>query len=113
MYALDAIYGIDDKDNYTFVQEGHTPARGYAQFLTDRTALQNASFGIPWGSFWTKAYPEELTALTALIESLKEAGATIVNNTELKNYETVVPKRWSWNVSLPRPNKLYHMFSDC
>ena len=51
-YVLDAIYGPDSRDNYTAGQLGRTPTGGYAQFLTDRHALQNATFGIPWDSFW-------------------------------------------------------------
>jgi amidase len=111
VYALDAIYGIDERDNYTLAQEGHTPAGGYAQFVTDRHALQNASFGIPWGSFWGNIKTEELAVLTAVIEALKEAGATIVNNTELKNYGTVVPKSWNWSVSLLCSKHFFFRFS--
>lgn len=34
-YALDAIYGVDPRDNYTLAQQGKTPEGGYAQFLSD------------------------------------------------------------------------------
>jgi amidase len=55
VYALDAIYGIDPRDKYTFAQEGRTPAEGYAQFLANKDSLKGATFGIPWNSFWIYA----------------------------------------------------------
>lgn len=87
VYALDAMHGVDERDNYTLAQIGHTPEGGYAQFLTDKSALRGAVFGLPWDSFWALNEPgqnENLLELLALIES---AGATIINGTELPGYE--------------------------
>ncbi|KAM5543868.1 hypothetical protein V8D89_002485 [Ganoderma adspersum] len=87
--VLDAIYGIDERDNYTLAQKGKTPAGGYAQFLADKTALQGATFGLPWKSFWS-------------------AGATILNNTEITDYQTLVsPDGWNWDWGAARgfPNE--------
>ena len=97
VYALDAIYGVDPRDNYTLAQEGKTPADGYTQFLSNKDALKDATFGIPWQSFWVYAPPEQQTALLGIIADLEAAGATIVNGTELKEYETIVsPNGWNW-----------------
>ncbi|KAI1796751.1 glutamyl-tRNA amidotransferase subunit A [Ganoderma leucocontextum] len=93
--VLDAIYGIDEHDNYTLAQKGKTPAGGYAQFLTDKAALQGAVFGLPWKSFWVYADEDQQAQLLELIES---AGATIVNNTDITDYETLVsPDGWNWD----------------
>lgn len=38
-----------------------------------------------------------LTSLLELIDLIKEAGATIINETEIPNYETTVsPNGWNW-----------------
>lgn len=107
-YALDAIYGIDPRDNYTLAQAGKTPPGGYIPFLADQTALKNATFGLPWASFWVHAGPEQRSALLSLIELISSAGATIVNNTELPNYATIVsPDGWDWDYGSARgrPNE--------
>lgn len=103
VYALDAIYGVDPRDNYTLAQTGKTPSGGYSQFLTNRDSLQNATFGLPWESFWALASEEQQTSLLGLIELLQSAGATVINGTELPNYQTIVsPDGWDWFVySLP------------
>ncbi|KAL8997133.1 MAG: hypothetical protein Q9169_003516 [Polycauliona sp. 2 TL-2023] len=97
-YALDAIYGIDPRDNYTLAQRGKTPMRGYAAALTNRNALKGARFGLPWKSFWALADPEQQSVLLRLIDQIKLAGATIINNTEITDYETLVsPEGWNWD----------------
>jgi len=102
-YAFDAIYGIDPRDNYTLAQEGRTPAGGYMQFLTNKNALQNATFGLPWGSFWVYADEEQQSQLLTLIELIESAGGTVINNTELPNYETIVsPNGWDWDYGRTR-----------
>lgn len=97
-YVLDAIYGPDERDNETFAQTGHSPKHGYAPFLSDRNALRNASFGLPWNSFWRFASSEQQDVLTSMIQVIEEAGATIVNNTELQDYETIISQDgWDWD----------------
>lgn len=97
VYALDAIYGIDPLDNYTSAQTDKTPLGGYAQFLTTSDALQNATFGLPWQSFWTLASEEQQASLKRLIQLIQGAGATVINGTELPNYQTIVsPDGWNW-----------------
>lgn len=107
-YAIDAIYGVDSRDNYTFAQIGKTPENGYTQYLTDRFALKNATFGLPWNSFWVYADGEQQRVLLSIIAEIEAAGATIVNNTELKYYDTIVsPDGWNWDYGTTRgfPNE--------
>ncbi|THY48746.1 amidase family protein [Aureobasidium pullulans] len=107
-YVLDAIHGVDVYDNETSAQVGKTPQGGYAQFLTDRTALKGATFGIPWNSFWVYADAHEQEVLLELVSLIESAGATIVNNTELPYYETIVsPDGWNWDYGSTRgyPNE--------
>ena len=97
MYVLDAIYGVDERYGHTKRQEGKTPPNGYSQFLTSRHALRGAKFGLPWNSFWALSDETQRASLLELIDLLREAGATIINGTEIPNYETIVsPNGWNW-----------------
>ncbi|KAI4741378.1 amidase family protein [Aureobasidium sp. EXF-12298] len=107
-YVLDAIHGVDSHDNETSAQIGKTPHGGYAQFLTNRTALKGATFGIPWNSFWVYADAHQQEVLLDLVSLIESAGATIVNNTELPYYKTIVsPDGWNWDYGSTRgyPNE--------
>lgn len=108
VYALDAIYGIDPLDNYTSSQLGNTPGQRYATSLSNRLALKGAKFGLPWQSFWALADPEQQSILLKLINMIKSSGATIVNGTEIPNYQTIVsPSGWNWDYGSARgyPNE--------
>ncbi|KAI6910121.1 amidase family protein [Hortaea werneckii] len=107
-YVLDAIYGQDSRDNMTASQIGRTPEFGYTQYLTDRHALKHAVFGVPWETFWVYADEEQQAILLSMIETLKDAGATIVNNTELPSRDLLVsPDGWDWDYGTSRgyPNE--------
>lgn len=106
--VLDAIYGPDPRDNYTSAQIGQTPKGGYAQFLSDRSALKDATFGIPWKSFWVYADAEQQAILLSIIDLIKSAGATIINGTELPDHKLIVsPDGWNWDYGTTRgyPNE--------
>lgn len=108
IHALDAIYGVDTRDNYTLAQSGKTPAGGYAQFLTNRFALKNATFGLPWTSFWQYAPSEQMEPLLSILDLLRAAGATIINNTEIPSHRTTIsPDGWDWDYggTRGRPNE--------
>ncbi|KAK1775487.1 amidase signature domain-containing protein [Copromyces sp. CBS 386.78] len=108
VYALDAIYGVDERDEYTLAQDGKTPKGGYASYLTTKDALKDAVFGIPWNSFWRYADPEQVRQLTALIKLIENAGATVINGTEITDYERIVsPYGWDWDYGTNRgyPNE--------
>lgn len=103
VYALDAIYGVDTLDNYTSAQRGKTPKDCYEKSISDRSALGGAKFGIPWLSFWALADPEQQTILLELIDLIKDAGASIINGTEIPNYQTIVsPAGWNWDYGTTR-----------
>lgn len=100
VYVLDAIYGIDERDNYTLAQADKTPANGYTHFLDNADALKSAKFGVPWESFWKYADAEQLEILNDMLEIIGAAGASIINGTELPHHETIVsPTGWDWYVS--------------
>ncbi|MCJ1394763.1 hypothetical protein MMC18_007643 [Xylographa bjoerkii] len=103
VYVLDNIYGFDPRDNYTAAQIGKTPADGYVQYITDKSALKGAVFGLPWQSFWTLNDPAQNEQLVALIRLIESAGAIVVNGTELPDYQTIVsPNGWNWDYGTTR-----------
>ncbi|KAI9720870.1 MAG: hypothetical protein M1812_002709 [Candelaria pacifica] len=107
-YVLDAIYGVDHLDNYTLAQTGHTPQDGYVASLSTKDALKGATFGLPWQSFWTQADPAQQAQLVELLDLITSAGATIINGTEIPDYETIVsPNGWNWDYGSTRgrPNE--------
>ena len=107
-YALDAIYGIDPRDNYTTAQEGMVPVGGYIDFLGNKSALTNATFGLPWDSFWVHADDEQLSQLLSIISLIESVGGVVQNNTELPNHKTIVsPEGWDWDYGSTRgyPNE--------
>lgn len=108
VYALDAIYGVDAQYNHTSAQIGKTPAGGFVPYLSKKDALKGAKFGLPWLSFWALADPEQQSILLKLVSLVESAGATVINGTELPNYETIVsPNGWNWDYGSTRgyPNE--------
>lgn len=107
-YALSAIYGVDSRDNYTSAQEGQTPAGGYVQYLSSKTDLEGAVFGLPWNSFWVYADYEQQQTLLEIVSLVEAAGATIINNTEILDYETIISNDgwdWDWGTTRGYPNE--------
>ena len=95
--ALQSIYGPDPRDNYTLGQVGNTPVGGYVQYLSNRFTLQNATFGIPWETFWTLADTEQQNQLLQIVSAIRSAGATIINGTELPSRDLLVDRQgWNW-----------------
>lgn len=99
---------MDVRDNYTLAQQGKTSAGGYAQYLTNRFALSNATFGIPWESFWQYAPSEQIPVLLSIVDLLRAHGATIINGTEIPSRDkTISPDGWDWDYGSTRgyPNE--------
>ncbi|KAL5614886.1 hypothetical protein BROUX41_004965 [Berkeleyomyces rouxiae] len=108
VYAFDAIWGVDELDSYTAGQIDHMPEGGYVPFISDKTALKGAKFGLPWESFWKYASDEQLEVLLKLIDLIEEAGATVINGTEILNGDEFISKQgWDWDYGKTRgfPNK--------
>lgn len=96
IYGLEAIVGVDARDNYTSLLQG--PADGnYTQFLATKDSLKGAKFGLPWLSVWNQTGNNaDIPQLLAIVDQLKAAGATIINGTEFPHYKDVMsPSGWS------------------
>jgi hypothetical protein len=74
----------------------------YTQFLAGPEALKGAVFGLPWKSFWVHAREDNLPGLLRAVKLIEEAGGRVINNTEIRNYETTVAQNgWDWLVLRP------------
>lgn len=63
---------------------------------------------MPWNSFWTFADDEQKFILQDLLTLIESAGATIINETEITDYETIVsPTGLNWDYGTTRgyPNE--------
>jgi amidase len=90
-YVLSAMHGVDPRDNATYAQKGHA-YKDYTQFVTDKSALKGVRIGIPWKRVWESSttvnqYPQLFSA----IDKLRQAGAVILNNTDLPDIDEITP----------------------
>ncbi|KAL1897198.1 hypothetical protein Cpir12675_002454 [Ceratocystis pirilliformis] len=108
VYAFDAIWGIDKRDNYTEGQKDFMPKDGYIPSLSDKTVLKGATFGLPWDSFWKYTPKNQIDGLMAMIKLLEDAGATIINGTEILNGDEFISKPcwdWDYGTKMGYPNR--------
>ncbi|SCU84449.1 LAME_0C09516g1_1 [Lachancea meyersii CBS 8951] len=97
-YAFQYMWGVDDRDIYTHNQTGNVPEDGdYLKFLTDKTALKGAKFGLPWKKLWSKAKSDEIPRLLEVIKIIEDAGATVYNNTDFENQDVISGDGWNWD----------------
>ncbi|KAK9686747.1 hypothetical protein K7432_015053 [Basidiobolus ranarum] len=93
-YVLNAIAGIDERDEITKSQEGHTD--DYTKFLT-KGALRGVRIGIPHKILWeAETTVPMMPTFKKTIKILQSLGATIVNNTNLPKIEEIATTYWSW-----------------
>lgn len=108
VYALNASQGVDCRDPATQKRPG--PPVDLTLHISNKSALANSVFGIPWNSFWIHADDEQRRVLGELVNLIKSAGAEVINNTktEITNYETIVSQNgwdWDWGTRRQRPNE--------
>ena len=74
--GLDVIVGQDSNDPFT-MQPGRRQEDSYAPFLTDRTALKGAKFGLPMHRFWNSAPIPQRKVVERVLRLMVDAGAEI------------------------------------
>lgn len=98
IYAFQYMWGVDEKDVYTLNQTGKVPDDGdYLKYLTDKSALKGARFGLPWKKLWSYAKTDEIPRLLEVIKVIEDAGATIYNNTDFGNLDVISDNGWDWD----------------
>ena len=94
--GLDAIVGKDEDDKFT-LQPGRRQEKSYAAFLTDRSALKGARFGVPVKRFWDCAPQSQRWPVEIVFQIIKEAGATIIPVDMPCANERIAPSgEWDW-----------------
>ena len=85
-YILQAIAGKDPNDNYTLAQPFDTPPDYVA--ACNFSALRGKRIGIPRNVIDPTQEPDNtvIAAFNAAVETIKKAGATIVDNTNITSY---------------------------
>jgi Asp-tRNA(Asn)/Glu-tRNA(Gln) amidotransferase A subunit family amidase len=87
--------GGQARSSYNFT--GKTPDTGYSQYLSKAGALKGMKFGIPYASLWSLADQEQLDVLNDMVKMIEDAGAIVVNGTELPHAKEIVsPDGWNW-----------------
>ncbi|CEP59988.1 uncharacterized protein LALA0_S01e00474g [Lachancea lanzarotensis] len=98
VYAFQSMWGVDARDVYTLNQTGNVPEDGdYVKFLSDKSALKGAKFGLPWNKLWSLAKPNQIQRLMEVVKEIEDAGATVYNNTDFGNLDVISSKGWNWD----------------
>jgi amidase len=69
--------------------------------VSKRDVLKGAKFGLPWKRIWEKASEKEpkvhYDELMAVVKRIREAGAEVIEWTDLPSAETIIPPSgWDW-----------------
>ena len=85
-YVLQAIAGKDPLDNYTLAQPFDTPPDYVA--ACNFSSLRGARIGIPRNLIDPTEEPDDtvINAFNAAVETIKNAGATIIDNTNITSF---------------------------
>ncbi|KAL0765151.1 hypothetical protein CaCOL14_012410 [Colletotrichum acutatum] len=97
--------GLASQDGSANIKTRSAPS---VELSVTQYCLHNATFGIPWNSFWAIANEETKAQLGSLINLIQENGGTIINGTEITNHVTVVNKAgwdWNWQGKIGHPEK--------
>lgn len=98
---LDAIVGRDDEDRFTLIPERRQP-KAYINYLTTKEVLKGARFGLVVKRCWELAPARCKIVVSKLLESIKQAGADIVEVDFPSIEERVAPSGdWDWNFGEP------------
>ena len=76
--GLNAIVGSDSRDELTLV-ESRREEEDYTRFLSDKTSLKGARFGLPIRRCWEFVSDDQKRAAEIIFEGIAEAGGEIVH----------------------------------
>jgi amidase len=94
--GLNAIVGPDDRDLYT-ITCSRPHEENYLGYLTSKTSLGGAKFGLPWNRCW-EFVPENLKRVASRIfDAIKEAGGEVIRTDFPCADERIgIDGRWNW-----------------
>ncbi|KAJ7657170.1 Glutamyl-tRNA amidotransferase subunit A (Glu-ADT subunit A) [Mycena polygramma] len=109
-YILDAISGVDARDNATFtaITSGAATHANFSDSVTDARALKGAKFGIPWDVLWssTAGAVTHRAAFLDVLSRMEAAGAILYNNTNIPRIRDLQDP-YGWGDALDTPEELW------
>ncbi|KAJ7885023.1 amidase signature domain-containing protein [Mycena leptocephala] len=109
-YILDAISGVDMRDNATFTAliSGVATHANFSDSVADAGALKGAKFGIPWDVLWssTAGAVTHREALLDVLSQIEAAGAILYNNTDIPRIRDLQDP-YGWGDALDTPMELW------
>ncbi|KAJ7879665.1 amidase signature domain-containing protein [Mycena leptocephala] len=109
-YILDAISGVDMRDNATFTAliSGAAMHTNFSDSVADAGALKGAKFGIPWDVLWssTAGAATHRAALLDVLSQIEAAGAILYNNTDIPRIRDLQDP-YGWGDALDTPMELW------
>jgi amidase len=109
-YILDAISGVDFRDNATFgaLAAGASLHANFSDSVAGARTLQGAKFGIPWDVLWssTAGAVTHREAFLAVMRKLEDAGAVLYNNTDIPRIRELQDP-YGWGDALDTPMELW------
>ncbi|KAJ7170584.1 amidase signature domain-containing protein [Mycena crocata] len=109
-YILDAISGVDSRDNATFraLISGASQHPNFSESVTGASALKGAKFGIPWDVLWSST-AGSVTHREAFLDAMRKiqaAGAILYNNTDIPRIRDL-QNPYGWGDALDTPEELW------
>ena len=84
VYGLNAITGIEDED--------------YTKYLTSRSALKGAKFGLPWTRCWDSVSTDLKAVASNVLKAIEGAGGQIIRTDFPCAEDRIGPNgRWDWS----------------
>ncbi|KAJ6480596.1 amidase family protein [Mycena vitilis] len=109
-YILDAISGVDVRDNATFaaLTSGAATHANFSESVQDASALKGAKFGIPWDVLWssTAGAVTHRAAFLDVLSRMEAAGALLYNNTDIPRIRDLQDP-YGWGDALDTPEELW------
>ena len=94
--GLNAIVGADDRDPLTLDQSRHQE-QDYTNFLSDKTSLRGAKFGLPFKRCWEFVKEDQKREATRILDAIVEAGGEIIQLDYPCAEERIAPNgKWNW-----------------
>ena len=96
VHGLNVIAGSDNRDGYT-LSSSRVQEEDYTKFISSKTVLQGARFGLPWKRCWELASQSHKKLASRVFEAISAAGGEILQ-TEFPCAEERIPVdgRWDW-----------------
>lgn len=95
VHGLNAIAGLDDQDKFT-LSSSRAQEEDYTKFLSLKTVLKGAKFGLPWKRCWEFVPQSHKDLASRVFDAITAAGGEILH-TEFLCAEERIPEDGMWN----------------